>query len=210
MSCQAGEASPLHGPVFMSALAQAAEMGGAVAVRANGPDDIAAIKARVKVPVIGLWKLHVPDFEPYITPTLASAQAVAAAGADLIALDATLRSHPGGTLSDILAEVKTLELPLFADVATLEEGVAAEAAGAAYVSTTLAGYTPYTTKTDGPDFALIRDLVGAVSVPIVAEGRFWTPEHVREAFALGVHAVVIGTAITNPTEITKRFIRAIS
>ena len=129
MSCQVGEGSPLRDPVFMSAVAQAAEMGGAVAVRANGPGDIAAIKARVKVPVIGLWKLYVPNFEPYITPTLASAQAIAEAGADLIALDATLRPHPGGTLENLFAEMKTLELPLFADVATVNEGVAGGGGG---------------------------------------------------------------------------------
>ena len=209
VSCQAGEGNPLRGPTFMAAMARAAEAGGAVAVRVEGPEDIAAVKAAVGIPVIGLWKLEHPGFEPYITPTLASAEAVKEAGADLIALDATLRPHPEGTAAEVLGAVKALGLPLFADVSTVEEGVAAAEAGAVYLSTTLSGYTPYTEKTDGPDFALVRDLVAAVSPPVVAEGRFWTPDQVAEAFALGAHAVVVGTAITNPREITKRFVEAV-
>jgi putative N-acetylmannosamine-6-phosphate epimerase len=47
-------------------------------------------------------------------------------------------------------------------------------------------------------------------VPIIAEGRFDTPDLVAEAFRRGAHAVVVGTAITNPREITRKFIRAIS
>lgn len=210
VSCQARGDNPLAGSEFMTAMAQAAEQGGAVAIRAEGPDDIRAIKQKVALPVIGLWKLEADGFEPYITPTLESARAVAEAGADIIALDATLRPHPEGTMQAFLKQVRdALGLPLFADVATLEEGIAAAAAGAAYLSTTLSGYTPYTPNTDEPDFALVRDLVQAVDIPVVAEGRFWTPEQVEEAFALGAHAVVVGTAITNPLKITERFVVAV-
>ena len=207
MSCQAQPGGPLHGPVFMAAMAKAAEQGGAVALRANGPDDIKAMKEVSALPIVGLWKLELPGFEPYITPTLESARAIADAGADVIALDATSRTHPEG--DGFLGRVKAeLQRPIFADVATLGEGVAAAEAGAAYVSTTLSGYTSYTTRTDTPDFDLLRELVRAVDPPVVAEGRFWTPEQVARAFDLGAHAVVIGTAITNPAEITKRFVSA--
>ena len=210
VSCQASEDNPLHGPAFMAAMAQAAAAGGAIAIRANGPDDVTAIKRRVGLPIIGLWKREVEGFAPYITPTLESAEAIAEAGADLIALDATLRPHPEGTMQALLKQVKdTLGLPVFADVATLEDGVAAARAGAAYLSTTMAGYTPDTVKTDEPDFALLRDLVKAVDIPVVAEGRFWTPEQVGKAFDLGAFAVVIGTAITNPLRITERFARVV-
>lgn len=209
MSCQAQPGSPLHGPIFMAAMAKAAELGGAVALRANGPEDIRAVKEVSALPVVGLWKLELEGFEPYITPTLESARAIADAGADIIAIDATLRAHPEG--EGFLGKVKReLQRPVFADVATLEEGIAAAEAGAAYVSTTLSGYTSYTTRTDTPDFDLLRELVRAVDLPIIAEGRFWTPEHVALAFDLGAHAVVIGTAITNPTEITRRFAFAVT
>ena len=208
MSCQAQPGNPLYGPTFMAAMAKAAEQGGAVALRANGPEDIRAIKEVSGLPMIGLLKLELPNFEPYITPTLESARAIADAGADLIAVDATSRTHPEG--KDFLARVKAeLKRPIFADIATFEEGVAAAEAGAAYVSTTLSGYTSYTERTDTPDFDLLRELVDAVDIPVVAEGRFWTPEQVERAFDLGAHAVVIGTAITNPVEITKRFVSAV-
>lgn len=210
VSCQARGENPLTGSGFMTAMAQAAEMGGAVAVRAEGADDIRAIKEKVELPIVGLWKLELPDFEPYITPTLESARAVAEAGADIVALDATLRPHPEGTMQVFLKKVKnTLGVPVFADVATLQEGVAAAEAGADYLSTTLSGYTPYTQKTDEPDFKLLGDLVQNVTVPVIAEGRFWTPGQVEKAFALGAHAVVIGTAITDPTSITRRFVAAV-
>ncbi len=208
VSCQAQPGSPLHGPTFMAAMARAAELGGAVALRANGPEDVRALKEVSTLPVIGLWKLEVAGFEPYITPTLESARALAEAGADLIALDATHRPHPEG--KEFLSRVKAaLKRPIFADVATVEEGVKADEAGASYVSTTLAGYTSYTTQTDGPDFDLLRELANALDIPVIAEGRFWTPEEVERAFLLGAHAVVIGTAITNPKAIAQRFVAAI-
>ena len=146
----------------------------------------------------------------HLTPPLESAAAVAAAGADLIALDATAQSRPEGSAASFIQRVKeAVGLPVFADIATLEEGVAAATAGADYLSTTMAGYTPTTVKTAGPDLDLLGKLAAAVEVPVVAEGRFWTVEQVEQAFALGAHAVVIGTAITNPREITRRFLGAV-
>ena len=105
MSCQAQPGNPLHGPVFMAAMAKAAELGGAVALRANGPEDIRAVKEVSSLPIIGLWKLELESYEPYITPTLESARAIADAGADLIAIDATLRAHPEG--DGFLGKVKS-------------------------------------------------------------------------------------------------------
>ncbi len=210
VSCQAREDNPLRGPVFMAAMAKAAAEGGAVAIRANGPEDIRAIRQVVDLPIIGLWKLDVEGFEPYITPTLESARVIAAAGADIIAIDATLRPHPEGEMSEVLRLVKEVtEKPIFADIATLEEGIAAAQAGADYLSSTLSGYTAYTQKTEGPDLELIRDLVAVVDIPVIAEGRFWTPEQVTAAFELGAYAVVVGTAITNPRDITRHFCRAL-
>lgn len=210
VSCQAREDNPLHGAMFMAAMAQAATEGGAVAIRANGPEDIRAIRQAVTQPIIGLWKLDIAGFEPYITPTVASARAIAEAGADIIAIDATLRPHPEGDMSEVLHMIKeATRKPIFADIATLEEGIAAAQAGADYLSSTLSGYTAYTQKTEGPDLELIRDLVAAVDIPVIAEGRFWTPEQVAAAFALGAYAVVVGTAITNPRESTRRFCQAV-
>ena len=210
VSCQARADNPLHGPAFMAAMAQAADQGGALALRANGPADIAAIRAVSRLPIIGILKRWDDRFPVYITPDFASAQAIAAAGADIIALDATDRPRDGEPLDRLIARIRDeLGKPVFADCATLEDGVRAAALGASYIATTLSGYTPETEarKALGPDIALIEALAKAVSVPIVAEGRFEQPEQLEVAFAAGAHAVVVGTAITNPREITRRFAR---
>jgi len=210
VSCQARADNPLHGPAFMAAMAQAADQGGALALRANGPADIAAIRAVSRLPIIGILKRWDDRFPVYITPDFASAQAIAAAGADIIALDATDRPRDGEPLDRLIARIRDeLGKPVFADCATLEDGVRAAALGASYIATTLSGYTPDTEarKALGPDIALIEALAKAVSVPIVAEGRFEQPEQLELAFAAGAHAVVVGTAITNPREITRRFAR---
>lgn len=210
VSCQARADNPLHGPAFMAAMAQAAEQGGAQALRANGPADIAAIRTVSRLPIIGILKRWDDRFPVYITPDFASAATIAAAGADIIALDATARARDGEPLDRLIARIRDeLGKPVFADCATLEDGVRAAALGASYIATTLSGYTPETEtrKALGPDIALIEALAKAVSVPIVAEGRFEQPEQLELAFAAGAHAVVVGTAITNPREITRRFAR---
>ncbi|MDH7481962.1 MAG: N-acetylmannosamine-6-phosphate 2-epimerase [Armatimonadota bacterium] len=210
VSCQAGIGTPLHGPKFMAGMAKAAEMGGAVGIRADGPVDIRAIKEAVRLPVIGIYKIHYPDAEPYITPTYEAAEQIAAAGADIIALDATNRPHPGDTSADeLISRVKQLNLPIMADISTAEEGIAAAEAGADLISTTLSGYTPYSRQTPDPDFQLIEELVKVVNVPVIAEGKIWTPEQARRALDAGAYAVVVGTAITRPWIITERFVKAL-
>lgn len=212
VSCQAQEGWPLRSSIIMAAMARAAELGGAAAIRANTPEDIAAIRAAASLPIIGLWKQDLPGYDVYITPTLAAARAVREAGADIIALDATLRPHPEGrSAAELIAAVKAeLGVPVMADVSTLEEGFAAAQAGADLVSTTLSGYTTYSPHREGPDLTLVRELSAAIRVPVVAEGRIYTPEEARAALEQGAFAVVVGTAITRPEAITARFARALS
>ena len=208
VSCQAPEGTPLHGSAIMAAMARAAEMGGAVGIRADGPSDIRAIKRSVGLPVLGIYKIYCPDCEPYITPTLRSAEEIVEAGADIVALDATLRPRLNGlAAAELIAQVRALGVPVMADISTLEEGVAAAESGADIVSTTLSGYTPYSPKLDGPDFDLLEALVKAVDAPVICEGRVWTPGEAREALDLGAHAVVVGTAITRPHVVTERFVK---
>lgn len=210
VSCQAPPGTPLHGPTFMSAMARAAELGGAVGIRADGPGDIKAIKDAVRIPVIGIYKIRCPGCEPYITPTLEAAKEIADAGADIIAVDATLRPHPRNlSAGELIARIKTLGLPVMADISTLEEGSAAEEAGADIVATTMSGYTPYSRQSDEPDFTLIEELARAVRVPVIAEGKIRTPEQARKAIDLGAYAVVVGTAITMPSVVTERFVKAL-
>jgi N-acylglucosamine-6-phosphate 2-epimerase len=206
VSCQALEDEPLHGADIMARMAVAAQQGGAVGIRANSPPDIQAIRAAVPLPLIGIYKDG--DTGVYITPTFRHAQAVAEAGADIIALDATARPRPDGTsLSDIIQRIHIeLGKPVLADISTPEEAEAAQAAGADMVATTLAGYTPYSPRQDGPDYQLITDLVGRMQVPVIAEGRISTPEEALRALRCGALAVVVGGAITRPQTITARFV----
>ena len=193
VSCQARPGNPLRGADHMAAMAQAAELGGAVAIRADGPSDIAEIKKRIHIPVIGIYKTQPSPEYPYITPDFEHAEAIAKLGVEIIALDATLRPRPDGT--DLR------------NIATFEEGVAAAEAGVDLVATTLSGYTTYSPLTEGPDLELIRRLKAAIETPIIAEGRFTTPRHFADGIHAGAHAVVIGKAITNVQFTTNLFIK---
>jgi N-acylglucosamine-6-phosphate 2-epimerase len=212
VSCQALETEPLHGSEIMARMAVAAAMSGAVGIRANTPQDIRAIHATVKLPILGIYKKEYEGSDVYITPTFDEARAVAEAGAAMIALDATPRRRPKGEdLGGLIARIRgELGVPVMADCSTAEEGVAAAKSGADVVSSTLSGYTPYTEKTDGPDFPMLKALLERVDVPVIAEGRFYYPDQVAQALEMGCHAVVVGGAITRPQEITKRFVDRIA
>ncbi len=206
VSCQALSHEPLFGADIMARLALAAEAGGAVGIRANSPGDIAAIRAVTRLPLIGLSKIDVADFDVYITPTLADAQAVADAGTDIIALDATNRPHPEGSAAEFIQNVRaTTGKPVLADISTYDEALAAQDAGAEFISTTMSGYTPYSPQSKEPDLALVRRLAAVLTVPLIAEGRIATPAQARAALEAGAWAVVVGGAITRPQQITARF-----
>jgi N-acylglucosamine-6-phosphate 2-epimerase len=210
VSCQAASGSPLRHPSMIAALAQCAAHGGAGGVRVDGPDDIAAVRLATDLPVIGIYKI--PDASPvYITPTLEAATAVARAGADIVAVQAT--RDRGGTatpLRDLIAGIHDeCGLPVMADVSTEDEGLAAAGLGADLIATTMAGYTPYSRRIEGPDLQLIEDLVRRCHVPVVAEGRVRTPHDAAHAIRAGAWAVVVGRAITMPDAITEQFVRAV-
>lgn len=211
VSCQAGPESPLAAPHFLAALAQSAEMGCAAGFRVDRPENVAAVRAVSTLPILGINKIHVPGYDVFITPTFESARAVVEAGADIVGLDGTGRSRPNDeSLGEIIERLHTeCEVPVMADISTVEEGLAAAELGADLVATTLAGYTPYTAKTDGPAFDVLEGLVAGTDVPVVVEGRIWTVEDVRTCFELGAYALVIGSAITVPQFITQRFVSAI-
>ena len=190
-------------------MAEAAEQGGAVGIRADGPADISEINSRVDLPIIGIYKRRDLSEKVYITPDLSSAGEVIEAGTDILAIDGTARERPGGmNLEELIGAIKDRwELPIMADVSTEDEGVEAERLGADLVATTLSGYTPYTEdKMNGPDLDLVRKLARKTSIPVIAEGRYSEPEELLEAILSGAHAVVIGTAITNPIAITRKFV----
>lgn len=218
VSVQAESHEPLGTVDCLLAMAQSAVNGGAIALRLANPDTIAPIKSALPtIPVIGITKPKTPLPDPesrvYITPALSDANAVARAGADIIAMDATLRPRQE-PLQQVVQTLKQ-QFPdklLMADIATLEDALSAAETGFDWIGTTLSGYTTETLpkgKSEAPDFELLSAIVSRISIPVILEGRVWTPEHVTEAFQRGAHAVVIGSAITRPQLITRRFIQAI-
>jgi N-acylglucosamine-6-phosphate 2-epimerase len=199
VSCQAPADSPLHEPDVIAAIAQASVNRGAAGVRIDSPAHVQAVRARVSVPIIGLWKQQMPDSEVYITPQFHHAVAIAQAGADIIAIDATLRPRPQGeTVATLIQQIhEQLGKPVMADIDTLEGAIAAAEAGADLVGTTLYGYTAATQGQAPPGgFELLKSMVQHLSVPVVCEGGIASPAMARKALDLGAYTVVVGTAIT--------------
>lgn len=209
VSCQAYPGEAMRDPRTMAQVAAAAVVGGSAAVRVQGLADIAAV-AGLGVPIVGLWKDG--DADVFITPTLKHALEVAAAGADIIAIDGTRRPRPDGlTLADTIAGIRERsDALIMADCGSLADAVAAEQAGADLLGTTLAGYTGERAKTTGPDLELIAEAAARCEAPIVAEGRIRTPEQAAAALAAGAHSVCVGTAITHPATITSWFVAALA
>lgn len=210
VSCQAAPGSPLANRGLMSYMAEAAEAGGAVAIRAEGLRDISEIKKAVSIPIIGLIKLKSENTPVVITPLLEHVYQLMEAGADLIAVDATLRKRVDGTLgNDFVAQAKAVGAKILADIDDLESAIAAEKSGAIAVLTTLSGYTKGQVP-ELPDLDLIKSCSTHCAVPVIAEGRFNSPELVSQAFDAGAWSVCVGSAITDPWLSTKRFIKAIN
>ena len=210
VSSQAMPDEPLYKEECMFALMQSVVNGGAEALRVAGARDVRNAK-KLNVPVIGLTK---PNGLPtnwkeivYITPGLKEVNELINAGADIIAFDGTSRPHDNCSLEDIIETIHKAKRLAMADISTLEEGINCAKLGADIISTTLAGYTLESGEpTKGPDYELLSALVKALDKPIILEGRIWTPEDVKKAFEYGAYCVVIGSAITRPQLITKRFI----
>lgn len=205
VSCQALPEEPLHSPFIMSKMALAAKEGGAVAIRANGVEDIKAIKKEVDLPIIGIIKINYPNIKPYITPTMKEIEELLAINADVIALDATIDQD-----EEFLKSLKRIypNQKFMADISTVEEAVRAEALGFDYIGTTLVGYTDQSKKLN--NFDVLEALVEKCKKPIVAEGNFDTPEKARKALDMGAYTVVVGGAITRPQLITKKFVEEIN
>ena len=209
VSCQAAPLDPLDDTETLRRMARAVVAAGAAGLRLNSAEHIAAIRQDTDVPIIGIQKRYFGD-ELYITPDFASAEALAKAGASIIALDCTehAQSH-GEPWPELIERIHgELKLPVMADVATLDEAVAAAVHGADFAGTTLYGYTPRTAGHRSFNWAMLEAMVRESGVPVIAEGHIATPEDARRAIELGAWSVVVGSAITRPGNITANFIRA--
>ena len=211
--CHAEGDEPFNFPNYIAAFAKAAEMGGAVGIRVQGTDNIKSVRSTVKLPIIGISRGSYADGWALITPDVSAVESLISAGADIVALDVTQRVRPNGMDGFEFLELlrKRFRIPLIADVSTYIEGVRATELGADMIATTLSGYTQYTEDRadDFPDFNLIERLTAEIHIPVIAEGRIWTPSEAAHALKCGAYAVVVGSAITRPRIITQRFVEVL-
>lgn len=199
----------MRDPLVMTAVARAAAEGGAVGIRAQGLADLTSIRAAIGIPLIGLLKVGGDGV--FITPTIADCVSVAQTGADVVALDGTTRARPdSSTLAECFEVVHAAGALVMADCGSVADALASIDAGADCIGTTLAGYTGDRPRTEGPDLEFLRELVSVSPIPVLAEGRIRTPNDAARCLAIGAHAVVVGTAITHPTSLARRFARALA
>ena len=209
VSCQAREGEPFCDTESQARFAISAVDGGAAGIRAQGPEDVRAIRAAVSVPIIGIRKIKQEDGRVLITPTFESARELFSAGADMIAMDVTARGRRFGAIERLGRVRHELRIPVMADIATIDDAMAAVEAGAEAVLSTMRGYTDDTAHLHTFDQEFICDLVRRSPVPVIAEGMIETPEQARGALDAGAYAVIVGSAITRPVTIARRFARAL-
>lgn len=200
VSCQALPEEPLHSSFIMGRMAVAAKQAGAVGIRANGIADIEEIKSQVALPIIAIIKKEYPHLTPYITPTMAEVDALVQLNVDIIAMDATI-SQDKNYLKKV--RKKYPKQRFMADISTFEEGMQADELGFDFIGTTLIGYTKQSAKLE--KFDVLKKLVAHCNSLVIAEGNFNTPEQAARAIELGAYCVVVGSSITRPQVIAKRF-----
>ena len=175
--------------------------GGCGGLRLNGPKDVKIARLMSRdIPIVACWKEKVHGYAIYITPMPDQVQTLADAGADIIAFDATARKRPTPVkvMVDTIHNAGCLAM---ADIKNAEEGIAASEAGADYIATTL-------NPCLNPE--LVSTLKSALlGKTIVDEGSVWSPEDAKASLKAGADFVCVGSAITRPHEITRKFVEAI-
>ena len=207
VSCQALDEEPLHGPMLMAAMARAVALGGANGIRTNGTQEVEVIKKLTGLPIIGIQKVCNKKNEICITPTFVHAKILVEAGADMVAVDCRETRPFGEPLEELIRRIRQeLGVPVLADCQTLSDAKRVAQIGVDSLAPTF-GFKENSIGIE-PDFLLLEDMI-ALDIPVIAEGGYWEPEQAVKAFELGAWAVVVGSAITRPLEITKRFAHAL-
>lgn len=205
VSCQPVPGSPMDTVEIIVAFALAALDGGAAGLRIEGVRNVQAVRKVTDAPLIGLVKRDI-DKQERITPWLEDVEALAEAGADIIAFDATRRVR-SCSVESLIAAVHTHDRIAMADCSDAEDGRLAFRAGADVLGSTLSGYVGGPVP-DQPDYALLADL-SAITSTVFAEGRYHRPEQAAQAMTHGAWAVVVGSAITRTEHVTTWFADAV-
>lgn len=205
-SCQPVDDGPMDSPTIIAAMAQASIAGGAVAVRIEGAENVRAARTKVTAPIIGIVKRDLTDSPVRITPYLDDVRALAEAGADIIAIDATSRRRPV-SVEALVAAIHDAGRIAMADCSDYAEGLAAFHLGVEIIGTTLSGYVGPVTPAE-PDLALVTALKQAGCF-VMAEGRYNSPQLAAQAILAGADCVTVGSAITRIEHICGWFAEAV-
>lgn len=212
VSCQPVDGGPMDDDGLVVRMAQAALAGGAAGLRIEGVARMARVRQAVgeDVPLIGIVKQDLADSPVRITPQLQNVASLAAAGADVIAVDATIRRRPV-PVADLRSAIAQAGCLAMADLSSEEDARAAAALGFEIIGTTLSGYTAGVVPNE-PDLSLLRQLAprsAAEGWRLMAEGRYDTPALAAAALQAGAWAVTVGSAITRLEVVTQWFAQAL-
>jgi N-acetylmannosamine-6-phosphate 2-epimerase / N-acetylmannosamine kinase len=206
VSCQPVPGGAMDDSPYVVGFALAALSAGAAGLRIESARYVAAVRAATDAPIIGLIKRDLDDSPVRITPFIDDVKALAEAGADIIAFDATVRVRPT-TVEALARAVRDAGRLSMADCSCLEDGRRALAAGIDFVGTTMSGYTGGPEPVE-PDIGLIKEL-RKLTPYVIAEGRIRTTEHAKQAAQAGAACVVVGSAITRTEHVTSWFREAL-
>lgn len=202
VSCQPVKGGPMDRAEMVVGFALAALDGGAAALRIESAAYVAAVRAKTESAIIGLVKRDLDDSPVRITPYIEDVDALAEAGADIIAYDATQRLRPVATRT-LIERIHAHGRVAMADCSILADAEQALSEGVDVVGSTLAGYTGPVEPTE-PDLALVAAM-RHLTPHVVAEGNIRTPAQARRALVAGASMVVVGSAITRPEYVTSWF-----
>ena len=205
-SCQPVDDGPMDKPEIVAAMAQASVIGGAAGLRIEGVENLKAARPTVQVPIIGIIKRDLPDSPIRITPFLHDIEALAKAGADIIAVDGTHRPRPV-ELESAVKKIHELGCLAMADCSNLEEGLHCQKLGFDIIGSTMSGYTGGVVPKE-PDYQLVKDLKKA-GCRVMAEGRYNTPELAKTAIEIGADFVTVGSALTRLEHLVNWFAEAV-
>ncbi len=209
VSCQPIDNGPMDSPQIVTAMALAAQIGGAAGLRIEGVANLTAVRKACSLPIIGIIKLDLADYAVRITPLIEHIQQLADAGADIIAFDATLRARPYAT-EQLIDSIHANGCLAMADCSDYQDAIKVVAQGTDIIGTTLSGYvSQQVSELSQPDFALIEQFC-QLNTFIMAEGRYNSPALAAKAIRMGANAVTVGSAITRIENTSRWFSSEIS
>jgi N-acylglucosamine-6-phosphate 2-epimerase len=203
-SCQPVDNGPMDKVEHVVAMALAAVDGGAKGLRIEGVANVEAVAKATSTPIVGIVKRDLTDSPVRITPYIEDINALAKAGASIIAFDGTDRPRPTAMLAQLSA-IHAAGCIAMADCADYETGLMLAQHGCTFIGSTMSGYTDLDNIPHEPDYDLVTNWV-TQGLNVIAEGRYNSPERAAKAIELGAFSVTVGSAITRVEHITQWFV----